>query len=560
MSLMVSILYGTESGNAEMVADDLAEALAERGIDVTATDMADVDVSALAEMGLLIVVCSTYEEGELPASAQPFHTALLEGQPDLSGIRFAAFGLGDSSYAHFSRGIDILAAALTDHGAEHVGALAKHDALSAVPPSDLARVWSAELLDTAAVITSANPGTARPTSGPGADELFPWNDTAFQENPYPYYAHAREIAPVHRAGERTYVLTRYDDVMSYVKAPVMSIREPEWARAGNTSPFSDAFANTVLGMDPPEHAKGRRLFSRWFTPKLIKQWIEYTREALTQILGGYTPGDRIDGHFDLGAQPTHSTMARILDLPPGEVEPLFWALWDAMLIQATNPPPGTLEKAVAGLDYLFTRTGALLQEKVANPGNGLADELIAAHQRGEITWRQVLENVVNFYMSGAPNPAYLIGSAIEVFADSPDVMREYRDRPEIREKVVNEVARLNPVELLITRFPTEDIEIRGVAIPRGSEIKFPIGAANRDPEVFPNPDEFDYNRPAEASRNLTFGLGTHSCAGQFIARAETEAILAMVAERFSSVKILEDPVRVRTDRLVAYQTLPVALF
>lgn len=558
MSLTVNVIYGTESGNAEMVADDLAEALTERGIDAAAKDMTDVDVATLAGPALLVVVCSTYEEGELPASAQPFHAALRAERPDLTGVRFAAFGLGDSSYAHFGEGIDIMANALNDLGAERVGVTAKHDALSAIPASELARDWCTELFDTI-VLDEAR--AARPSDNAAcADELFPWNDKDFQENPYPYYARARGIAPVHRAGERTYVVTRYDDVMAHVKAPVMSIKEPEWARAGGTSPFSDAFINTVLGMDPPEHAKARRLFSRWFTPKLIKQWVAYTREALEPILDGYVPGDRIDGHFDLGAQPTHITMARVLDLPPGEVEPLFWALWDAMLIQATNPPLGTLEKSIAGLEYMFTRTEALLREKVTNPGHGLADELIATHQRGEISWREVLENVVNFYMSGAPNPAYLIGSAIEVFANHPDVMRQYRDRPEIREKVVNEVARLNPVELLITRFPTEDIEICGVTIPKDSEIKFPIGAVNRDPEVFPNPDEFDYNRPLEASRNLSFGLGTHACAGQFIARAETEMILALVSERFSAVKLLEDPVRVRTDRLVAYQSLPVALF
>jgi cytochrome P450 len=386
-------------------------------------------------------------------------------------------------------------------------------------------------------------------------DLFPWNDESFRANPYPWYARAREMAPVHQIDERSFVVTGYADAMHFAKLPIMSIREADWVNPG---PWT-AFENTVLSNDPPAHTAKRRLFSRWFTPKLMSRWVELTRESTLGVLDGYTPGDTIDAHFDLGVVPTHFTMSRILDLPFGEVEPLFWALWDAMLIQASDPLPGTLEKSVAGLDYMFDTTSKLLEEKLANPGEGLADELIAVYRRGEITWREVLENVVLFYMSGAPNPAYLVGAAFEVFAEHPNVMRDFRDKPECRDRIINEVARLNPVELIITRFPTEDVEIGGVRIPAESRVQFPIGAVNRDPAMFANPDEFDYERPVDASRNLTFGLGTHACAGQLIARSETEMILSIVAERFSSVTLVETPKEVRTDRLAAYKSLPVSL-
>ena len=387
------------------------------------------------------------------------------------------------------------------------------------------------------------------------EELVPWNSEEFRTNPYPWYARARELAPVHQTDEHSFVVTGYADAMHFAKLPIMSIREADWVNPG---PWT-AFENTVLSQDPPVHTGKRRLFSRWFTPKLMKQWVELTRESTLNVLDSYTPGDTIDAHFDLGVVPTHYTMSHILDLPFGDVEPLFWALWDAMLIQASDPVPGTREKSIAGLDYMFSTTSQLLEEKLANPGSGLADELIALHQKGEISWRDVLENSVLFYMSGAPNPAYLIGSSFEVFAQHPDVMRDFRDKPESRDRIINEVARLNPVELIITRFPTEDVEIGGVRIPAGSRVQFPIGAANRDPAVFTNPDEFDYDRPLDASRNLTFGLGTHACAGQLISRSETEMILSIVAERYSSVTLAGIPKQVRTDRLAAYESLPVSL-
>lgn len=387
------------------------------------------------------------------------------------------------------------------------------------------------------------------------EDLFPWNDEDFRANPYPWYTRAREISPVHRSDERTYVVTRYDDAMAYAKLPVMSIIEADWVAP---NPW-EAFQNTVLSLDPPQHTRMRRYTNRWFTPKLVRQWTAVTRESTARVLDGIAPGQVVDGHFDIAVGPTHATMCRVLDMPEGEVEPLYWALWDAMLIQATAPVEGTLEKSVAGLDYMFRRVEAILAEKTANPGDGLADQLLAMHRSGEMTWREVHETVVLLYMSGAPNPAYLIGAALEVFAARPDVMRDFRDKPEARDLIVNEVARLNPVELIITRFPTEDVEIRGVTIPAGSRVKFPLGAANRDPEVFTDPDTFDHHRPPEASRNLTFGIGTHACAGQLIARGMTNAILQEVAERYTSVELAGTPEVVRTDRLVAYKELPVVL-
>jgi cytochrome P450 len=303
----------------------------------------------------------------------------------------------------------------------------------------------------------------------------------------------------------------------------------------------------------------RRLTNKWFTPKLIKQWAETTRVSINEILNELPPGQEIDAHFDLGIRPTHTTMCKILDMPTGDVEGMFWALWDAMLIHASDPVDGIKEKSIAGLKFMFDQTRERLQEKMSNPGTGLVDDLLNAHNSGDLTWDEVLGTTVLLYMSGGPNPAYLIGSGFKLFAERPDVMREFRDNPAVRGKIVNELARLNPVELIITRFPTEDIEIRGVHIPAGSAVKFPIGAANRDPKTFTNPDAFDMHRPPEASRNLTFSLGTHTCAGQLISLAETEVILAAVAERHTRVELPREPIEVRTDRLVIFDKLPVIL-
>ncbi|WP_083211275.1 cytochrome P450 [Mycolicibacterium porcinum] len=550
---VIHVWYGTESGNSEMVGDGIVDALKQAGFETRLDELTQLSVDDVIGAELAVLITSTYGEGGLPATTEPFYHALVSERPDLSGLRFAAFGLGDSSYENYNNAIRTMSNLLVDLGATQIGSTGRHDAATGLDPVDVATQWAHN--DALPILVPAAERVASDVQTYNG-EFFPWNDKDFQRNPHPWYDRAREVGPVHQTDDNTFVVLGYNEAMKFVKAPNMSILEPN--HEGQT-PFGAAFNNTVLTMDPPQHTRARRLFSRWFTPKLIKQWVQATRESMTSILSDYESGSIIDGHYDLGVIPTHTTMAQVLGFPDGEVEPLFWALWNAMLIQATDPAPGTEEKSIEALKYMFDTTEKLLREKELNPGTGLADELIAASKRGEITDREVLENMVLFYMSGAPNPAYLVGAGLEVFATRPDVLRDYRNKPESRERIVNEIARLNPVELLLTRFPTEDVEIAGTVIPAGATIKFPIGAVNRDPAVFENPHNFDYTRPPETSRNLTFGLGTHSCAGQLIARAEIEVIFTMIAERFTTVTLTEEPTRVITDRLVAYDKMPITL-
>lgn len=142
----IHIFYGTESGNAEMVADDVAEVLREQGFDTTIAELSDVSVADLTGLNRVVFITSTYGEGELPETAAPFFEALVDERPDLSSLSFGAFGLGDSAYETFNNGIERLRAALTGLGAYQIGETAKHDAASGEPATDLARIWAESLM------------------------------------------------------------------------------------------------------------------------------------------------------------------------------------------------------------------------------------------------------------------------------------------------------------------------------------------------------------------------------------------------------------------------------
>ncbi|MCX2963188.1 flavodoxin domain-containing protein [Gordonia aquimaris] len=141
-----AVLFGTESGNCEMVAEDLVEVLAEMGIAGEVAAMDEVDVENLSDNDLIILVSSTYGEGDLPNTAVPFFESLQEKRPDLSHNRFAAFGLGDSTYDTYNQGIDILIKMIVDLGARQVGLTGRHDADSGLDAPTVAIEWARENL------------------------------------------------------------------------------------------------------------------------------------------------------------------------------------------------------------------------------------------------------------------------------------------------------------------------------------------------------------------------------------------------------------------------------
>lgn len=140
------VLFGTESGNAEMIADDITAALTDADYTAQAVDMADFPVARLVEHGLVVLVSSTYGEGELPETAAPFHDALNETAPDLSATRFAAFGLGDSTYETFNAGIATLVRSISQLGATQIGTTGQHDAAGGTAPTDAATAWIEEVI------------------------------------------------------------------------------------------------------------------------------------------------------------------------------------------------------------------------------------------------------------------------------------------------------------------------------------------------------------------------------------------------------------------------------
>ncbi|RNM11801.1 cytochrome P450 [Nocardioides pocheonensis] len=396
-------------------------------------------------------------------------------------------------------------------------------------------------------VPSVPPESMRP------GEYLPWDDPDFLQDPYPWFARVQRDAPVFRDPSGMYVVTRYDDVFEFGKHPAMSV-EPGWDQAG---PWAIA-GDTIIGRDQPDHTRLRRLTNRWFTPKVVRDWVTTTAAVTSEVLDGLA-GDTVDGWHELSVIPTHRTMCRVLQLPDGDAEAVKKAMEQAMLMLRVHPRPGELELAETAFEFLLGRMESFLDAKRSAPGDGLADELLAASGRGELSPQEALATIAMFYGLGHMDVGYTIASGLCVFAQRPDVYQAFRNREDLREQIVNEVVRFDPPELSFYRTTTEDLTIRGVEIPAGSTIRFMIGAANRDPEVFQNPQVFDYNRPTGESRNLSFGLGLHSCAGQVISRAEALTVFEVVASRFRRIEPADEVIMENTDFSRHFKSLPLRL-
>lgn len=153
--MKIRILFGTESGNSELVATDVLECL-EADHDVELDDLSDVDASSLDAATLHLVICSTHGEGDLPQSAAPFVESARATRSDLLGVRYAMFGLGDSTYANYSRGSEHVDEILTALGAERVGDYGRHDAASREDASERAQEWARGVLQSVSELDLAS--------------------------------------------------------------------------------------------------------------------------------------------------------------------------------------------------------------------------------------------------------------------------------------------------------------------------------------------------------------------------------------------------------------------
>ena len=380
---------------------------------------------------------------------------------------------------------------------------------------------------------------------PTQDHYLPMDNLEFINTPWPWFDRLLTEQPTLLLEDGTLVLSRYDDVVKWGKHPTLVAVPPDGI---GDSPWA-ANLNSVLLTEGDRHKRIRRSFTSWLTPKACRQWAQSAADSARAALDQIGPDGIIDGHMALGVQPAQDAMAHALGVPRENGYPLIHATNLTMMSMGIAHSADDVVRAHEGFGYMMFEAERLIEEKRRNPGDGmLLDAMIKLTDEGGLTERELKESIQILWGSAAHNPGQVMASALADFAEFPDILPTYRDDPDQREGILLEIFRRALPEVALDRFTTEALEVAGVQLPRGAMIRFILGAALRDPDVFPEPDKFDPNRPKESSALLAFGFGTHNCAGQAIARAVLRAVMDTLVERYTCVELVGDPIWSRSDR------------
>ncbi|RXS77677.1 cytochrome P450 [Streptomyces sp. TM32] len=376
-------------------------------------------------------------------------------------------------------------------------------------------------------------------SGPDA----PLDVTPLLDDPYAAYAALREAGPVHRItgadGSPAWLVTRYDDVRSALADPRLSLDRrhagPGGYRGFALPPALDA---NLLNMDPPDHARVRRLVVKAFTPGRVETLRAPVRRVADDLLDAMAERGRADLIADYAGPLPITVICDLLGIPQCDRRD-FLAWSDALLTPDPSRPEG-MKQAIGAMLEFYT---GLIAAKRAEPGDDLLSDLIAvrddapaADGSDRLTEDELTSLAFLILFAGYENTVHLIGNAVLALLDHPDILRQLQQNPAELPAAVEEFLRYDgPGPLAIRRFPTQDLEIGGVRIPAGDSVLLSIASANRDPARFPAPDVLDRGR--DLSGHLAMGHGIHYCLGAPLARMEAVIALEALLGRFPALRL-----------------------
>ena len=374
-----------------------------------------------------------------------------------------------------------------------------------------------------------------------ADVQFNPMDPAFVEDPYPTYHVLRSEDPVHHSPLGFWVLTRYADVIASLRDPRL-IKEPiaafVAARFGMAGP-PPGLGLSMLDRDPPDHTRLRGLVSKAFTPKAL----ESLRPRIQQIVDELLDQAERRGEMDLIEEFAYPipviVICEMLGVPVKDHERFKqWGLDIARGLDAIMLPPDSevAKRSVSGRKALAEYFRELIAQRRAAPKDDMLSALIAAEEAGDkLSEEELLASCILLLVAGHETTVNLIGNGTLALLKHPEQLRRLRENPGLIGTAVEELLRYDGPVQRTARIPSEDLVIGGKTIPKGEMVMPFLGAANRDPAQFPDPDRLDITRTD--NRHIAFGMGIHFCLGAPLARMEGQIAINTLLRRLPKLAL-----------------------
>ncbi|MTJ61505.1 cytochrome P450 [Nocardia seriolae] len=355
------------------------------------------------------------------------------------------------------------------------------------------------------------------------------------ENPYPVYRRYREVAPVHFGADRSYYLLGHDAVAAVLSDRTFGRRAPDSGSAapmvsGRHSALRTMVENWLVFLDPPRHTRLRSVISREFSPPLVAGLRDRIAEIAASLLADCAGKAEFDLVQAFSAPLPILVISELLGVPAADWEWLrnrAVAVQEASSVRAAARGADAFRIADAAAGELAGYFLSLAAERRRTPGADLVSLLVGASLHGTaLSAEEIASTCAHLMMAGHETTTNVLGKSVLALAAHPDALAAVRAGGGLSSAAVEELVRFDGPVQAVTRWAYADARVGGVDIPRGAKVVAVLGAANRDPAHFPDPDVLLLDR--RAGRNVGFGLGIHYCLGAALARAELEIGLGLL--------------------------------
>lgn len=365
-------------------------------------------------------------------------------------------------------------------------------------------------------------------------------------DPYPRYARLRAMAPVHHSAFGFWALSRYDDCQQLLRHPGVgkdfSAAASSLGLTDEQRTEQDRFRNdrsNMLTTDPPDHTRLRGLVTRAFTPRTVETLRARIVALVDDLLDGFGSGE-VDVMDALAFPLPVTVIGEMLGVPaedrPG-LRPLVRAVTAVLELAVT---PAQLTEATAADDRLEEYFAGLVAERRAHRRDDLLTKLIEAEDKGDqLSEHELISTAILLFAAGFETTTHLVGNGLLALLRHPDQLARLRADRSLVRPAVEELLRFDSPVQIAVRTAYEDLSIGGHRIEAGSLVLALLGAANRDPARFQDPERFDVARDEGAP--MSFGGGIHFCLGAALARLEGQIVLDRLLDRFSAMELVGVP-------------------
>lgn len=385
----------------------------------------------------------------------------------------------------------------------------------------------------------------------------------FYADPYPTYRALREHQPIKLMPNGSCFLTRYDDLVAAYKNTRLfsSDKKKEFAPKYGASLLYEHHTTSLVFNDPPAHTRVRRLIMGALSPRAIAEMEGDLIALVDRLLETIAAKGDADLIEDFAAAIPIEVIGNLLDVPQEERGPLRG--WSLAILGALEPVIGA-EAFARGNNAVKDFLGyleILVERRRMRPGNPERDvltRLILGEGNGErLTEKELLHNCIFLLNAGHETTTNLIGNGLVALSEHPAEKQRLIENPAMIKTAVEEILRFESSNQLGNRMTTERVELGGATLAAGTPVTLCIGAANRDPAQFNDPENLDIGRTP--NRHLAFGTGAHQCAGMALARLEGAIAISRFLARFPDYALNGAPVRGGRARFRGFLSVPSVL-